>query len=69
MCQTNIYLQRNGQETIVAENASFLEVTAEGVVIGTLFEEPKKLKGASIQRIDFLEGRVTLLVPPEGGHI
>ena len=51
--------QDDGQEKIM-ENATHLEVTGEGVLVSTFFEEPKLVKSAWIKNIDFLGGTVTL---------
>jgi predicted RNA-binding protein len=37
-----------------------LKVTGEGVLVSTLFEEPKLVKSAWVKDIDFLDGKVTL---------
>lgn len=60
MCQMTVVLdQDDGQEKIM-ENATHLEVTGEGVLVSTFFEEPKLVKSAWIKNIDFLGGTVTL---------
>lgn len=51
--------QDDGQEKIM-ENATHLEVTGEGVLVSTFFEEPKLVKSAWVKNIDFLGGMVTL---------
>lgn len=51
--------QDDGQEKIM-ENATHLEVTGEGVLVSTFFEEPKLVKSAWVKNIDFLGGTVTL---------
>lgn len=51
--------QDDGQEKIM-ENVTHLEVTGEGVLVSTFFEEPKLVKSAWIKNIDFLGGTVTL---------
>jgi predicted RNA-binding protein len=51
--------QDDGQEKIM-ENVTHLEVTGEGVLVSTFFEEPKLVKSAWIKNIDFLVGTVTL---------
>ena len=37
-----------------------LEVTGDGVLVSTFFEEPKLVKSAWVKSIDFLDGTVTL---------
>lgn len=60
MCQMTVVLdQDDGQEKIM-ENVTHLEVTGEGVLVSTFFEEPKLVKSAWIKNIDFLGGTVTL---------
>ena len=66
MCQMNVVLVHDGQQDMVMEGASLLEVTPEGISVSTMFEEPKVLPGAKIKKIDFLGGTVTL-IPAEGG--
>ena len=56
----NVVLEHNGAEEKIMDNASHLEVTSEGVVVSTLFEEPKLVKSAWVKRIDFQGGTVTL---------
>lgn len=65
MCQMSVVINRGSQkgqddQELVAENASLLEVEDDGVKISTLFEEPFKITGARVERIDFLAGRVFL---------
>jgi predicted RNA-binding protein len=41
-----------------------LEVTAEGITISALFDQPRLIPGATVKEIDFLDGVVVLV--PEG---
>ena len=60
MCQMSVVLEReDGQEKIM-DNVTHLEVTGEGILVSTLFEEPKLVKSAWVKNIDFLDGKVTL---------
>ena len=60
MCQMSVVLEReDGQEKIM-DNVTHLEVTGEGILVSTLFEEPKLVKSAWVKNIDFLAGTVTL---------
>ena len=56
----SVVLQQDGERENIMENATRLEVTAEGVLVSTLFEEPKLVKSAWVKSIDFLGGTVTL---------
>ena len=60
MCQMNVVLEHDGEQEKIMDNATHLEVTDEGVVVSTLFEEPKLVKSAWIKNIDFQGCTVTL---------
>jgi predicted RNA-binding protein len=63
MCQMNVMLDHDGQQEKVMENVTSLEVTDKGVVVSTLFEEPKLVEAARVKSIDFVGGTVTLDSP------
>jgi predicted RNA-binding protein len=56
----NIVLRNNGGQENIMENVTHLEVTSEGVLVSTFFEDPKLVKSARVKSIDFLGGMVTL---------
>jgi predicted RNA-binding protein len=56
----SVVLEQDGEQEKVMENVTHLEVTSEGVVVSTFFEEPKLVKSARVKNIDFLGGTVTL---------
>jgi len=60
MCQISAILFRNGEQEKIMDSVTELEVTAEGIRLITLFEEPKLLPGARITKIDFMGGTLTL---------
>jgi predicted RNA-binding protein len=60
MCQMNVVLDHDGEQENIMNNVTLLEVTDEGVLVSTLFEEPKLVKSAQVKNIDFLNGRVIL---------
>ena len=60
MCQMNVVLEHDGQQEKVMDNVTGLEVTGDGIVVSTLFEEPKLVKSAWVRDIDFQSGKVTL---------
>jgi len=60
MCQMSVYLEQEGLEESVMENASRLDVSKEQITVSTLFEEPKQISGVRIESIDFLAGKVIL---------
>ena len=60
MCQMNVVLKHDGEQEKIMDNVTHLEVTVEGVLVSTLFEEPKMVKSAWVKNIDFQSGLVTL---------
>ena len=60
MCQMNVVYEHDGQQEKIMENVTHLEVTGEGILVSTLFEEPKLVKSARVKNIDFQSGTVTL---------
>ena len=60
MCQMNVVLEHDGEQEKIMDNVTHLEVTGDGVLVSTLFEEPKLVKSAWVKNIDFQSGTVTL---------
>ena len=60
MCQISVVLEREDGQEAVMENVTRLDVTSDGVVLSTFFEEPKEVKNVAITSIDFLGGTVVL---------
>jgi len=60
MCQLNVVVEREGSRETVLESVTGLEVTADGIVLSTFFEEPLVIPDVHIQSIDFLGGSVVL---------
>lgn len=60
MCQISAVLVQGGHQEKIMDNVTGLEVTDKGIVLTTLFEEPKLLADARITTIDFMGGTVTL---------
>ena len=56
----NVVLDHDGEEESIMSNVTLLEITDDGVLVSTLFEEPKLVKSARVKNIDFLSGKVTL---------
>jgi predicted RNA-binding protein len=64
MCQINVVVERQGEQEPVMESVTGLEITPEGVVLSTFFDEPLIVPGVHIKEINFLGGSV-ILVPDE----
>ncbi|MCI5207626.1 MAG: CooT family nickel-binding protein [Candidatus Electrothrix sp. ATG2] len=60
MCQLNVVMEREGKQETLMEAVTGLEVTEQGIVLRTYFEEPLTVDNASIKSIDFLGGSVVL---------
>lgn len=60
MCQLNVVVEREGKRETVLESVTGLEVTDEGIVLSTFFEEPLVVADVRIRSIDFLGGSVLL---------
>ncbi len=60
MCQMKIMQDKDGQQELVMEDVAHLEVVENGIMISTLFEEPKLISGVAIKTIDFLSGKALL---------
>ncbi len=68
MCQMTAVVCEDGQERVVLENVTELEVKEEGLRLQTMFDEPRDLPGMAVTRIDFLAGRV-YLAPADGARV
>lgn len=65
MCETTVYLERNGQREKVLDQVARLAVTEGGVTLTKLFEVPQTFQ-VTVREIDFLKHAVTL-APAEIG--
>ncbi|MCI5224147.1 MAG: CooT family nickel-binding protein [Candidatus Electrothrix sp. AR4] len=60
MCQLNVVLEREGKRETVMESITKLEVTEQGVILSTYFEDPMTLDDVCVKCIDLLGGSVVL---------
>lgn len=60
MCQTSVLMEKDGQEELLLENVTSLEVTGNNISISTLFEGATEYQNVAIRRIDFTGGKVFL---------
>ncbi len=60
MCQTSVFIETVGDDELLLENVTTLEVLDNGLKIATLFEGAKDFLGVAIRRIDFSGGKVIL---------
>ena len=60
MCQMKVMLDKEGQQELVMEDVTQLEVVEEGIRVSALFEEPKVVSGVAVKKFDFISGTLTL---------
>ena len=60
MCQTNVVMEKDGQEEVLGENVTGLEVSGKNITSTTLFEGATEFENVVIRRIDFTGGKVFL---------
>lgn len=60
MCQMNVMLDKAGDQKLVMENVTLLEVKNGGVEISTLFDTPQHINDVIVTSIDFNSGKVIL---------
>ena len=61
MCQMRVIMETAaGPPEQIMEDVTGLEVTPEGIVLATLFDEPHLIPGAAVKKIDFMATLVTL---------
>ncbi|WP_417915362.1 CooT family nickel-binding protein [Candidatus Electronema sp. JM] len=61
MCQLKAVVERQGSRETVMESVTTVDVTADGVVLSTYFEEPLALSGVRIRSVDLLNGFILLM--------
>ena len=61
MCLSSVYVQEEEERKIIVEEASRVQVDADGEVqVSTLFGEQKKFEGFRIVEVDFLKNYLVL---------
>ncbi len=61
MCQLKAVVERQGSRETVMESVTTVDVTADGVVLSTYFEEPLTLSGVRVRSVDLLNGFILLM--------
>ena len=65
MCQISVVVEQDGEQEMVMDNVTGLQVTDDGIVLTTFFEEPLSVPDVAITQIDFLGGKVVLNREPD----
>lgn len=60
MCQTSVFVEKGGEDELLLENVTGLEVKGDTIIISTLFEGASEHQNVAIRRIDFSGGKVYL---------
>lgn len=60
MCQMSIFVEKGGDEALLKENVTMLEILDSSVRVSTLFEGPTDLENMVVRSIDFSAGKVLL---------
>ncbi len=62
MCLSKVYLQKEGKDEVIVEEATNVNVidNTGTVEINSIFDESKKVKGYFIKEVDFLKNRMIL---------
>lgn len=61
MCQLKAVVERQGSRETVMESVTTVDVTRDGVILSTYFEEPLTLRGVRIRSVDLLNGAILLI--------
>jgi predicted RNA-binding protein len=64
MCQLKVIREQDGGQEVLMESVTTVEVSPTGVLLGTYFEEPLRVEGVWIQRLDLLTGVLVLVNQP-----
>lgn len=60
MCQMRVIMETAAGPEQIMEDVTGLEVTPGGILLSSLFEEPRLLAGSAVKKIDFMATIVTL---------
>ena len=60
MCQMRVVMEKDGNEEVILENVTSINILEKGIAVTTLFEGASEIADAVIRRMDFLSGKVFL---------
>ena len=60
MCQMRVIMETNAGSEQIMEEVTGLEVTPEGIVLSSMFDEPRLIPDSTIKKIDFMATLITL---------
>lgn len=65
MCESNVFLRRGDDETLVMEDAVLVESLGDRVRVTDILGEVKEVPG-TLEEVTFLEHRIAIRGPSEG---
>jgi predicted RNA-binding protein len=60
MCQMRVIMETDTGPEQIMEEVTGLEVTPEGIVLASLFDEPRLIPNSTVKKIDFMATLITL---------
>ncbi len=60
MCQMRVIMETDSGPKQIMEEVTGLKVTPEGIMLTSLFDEPRLIPGSTVKKIDFMATVVTL---------
>lgn len=64
MCQMRVIMETDAGPEQIMDEVTGLEVTPEGILLASMFDEPRLIAGTAVKKIDFMATLVTL--SPQG---
>jgi len=60
MCQMRVIMETDAGSEQIMEEVTGLEVTPEGIMLSSLFDEPRLIPDSTVKKIDFMATLITL---------
>ena len=60
MCQMRVIMETTAGTEQIMEEVTGLEITPEGIMLTSLFDDPRLIPGSTVKKIDFMTTLVTL---------
>jgi len=60
MCQMRVIMETTAGTEQIMEEVTGLEITPEGIMLTSLFDDPRLVPGSTVKKIDFMTTLVTL---------
>jgi predicted RNA-binding protein len=60
MCQMRVIMETTAGKEQIMEEVTGLEITPEGIMLTSLFDDPRLVPDSTVKKIDFMATLVTL---------